>query len=80
MNLAKLSPDIRCFQGRQLGRPACDSFCAFEVFFVGLLVGAVTIIADLAIAVILGVIVSALFFAWGHAKRIEVKISKNKKG
>ena len=36
--------------------------------FVGLLVGAVTIIADLAIAVILGVIVSALVFAWEHEK------------
>ena len=51
-----------------------------EDIFVGLLVGGVTIIADLAIAVILGVIVSALFFAWGHAKRIEVKTSINKKG
>ena len=48
--------------------------------FVGLLVGAVTIIADLAIAVILGVIVSALVFAWEHAKIIEVTTSKNKKG
>ena len=48
--------------------------------FVGLLVGAVTIIADLAIAVILGVIVSALVFAWEHAKVIEVTTSKNKKG
>ena len=48
--------------------------------FVGLLVGAVTIIADLAIAVILGVIVSALIFAWEHAKIIEVVAFKNKKG
>ena len=48
--------------------------------FVGLLVGGVTIIADLAIAVILGVIVSTLIFAWEHAKIIEVKTSKNKKG
>ena len=48
--------------------------------FVGLLVGAVTIIADLAIAVILGVIVSALVFAWEHAKIIEVTTSNNKKG
>lgn len=38
--------------------------------FVGLLVGGVTVIADLAIAVILGVIVSALVFAWEHAKQI----------
>lgn len=48
--------------------------------FVGLLVGAVTIIADLAIAVILGVIVSALFFAWSHAKRIQVDSSVDDKG
>ena len=48
--------------------------------FVGLLVGAVTIVADLAIAVILGVIVSALVFAWEHARIIEVTTSKNKKG
>lgn len=40
--------------------------------FVGLLVGGVTVIADLAIAVILGVIISALFFAWEHAKQISV--------
>jgi SulP family sulfate permease len=40
--------------------------------FVGLLVGGVTVISDLAIAVILGVIVSALVFAWEHAKQITV--------
>jgi sulfate permease, SulP family len=40
--------------------------------FVGLLVGGVTVIADLAIAVILGVIVSALVFAWEHAKQMSV--------
>jgi sulfate permease, SulP family len=51
-----------------------------EDIFVGLLVGGVTIIADLAIAVILGVVVSALFFAWNHAKKIEIKSSINKKG
>ncbi len=51
-----------------------------EDIFVGLLVGGVTIIADLAIAVILGVIVSALIFAWSHAKKIEVKTSISKKG
>jgi sulfate permease, SulP family len=51
-----------------------------EDVFVGLLVGGVTIIADLAIAVILGVIVSALFFAWNHAKRIQVKTNFNAKG
>ena len=51
-----------------------------EDIFVGLLVGGVTIIADLAIAVILGVIVSALMFAWSHAKKIDVIASINKKG
>jgi SulP family sulfate permease len=40
--------------------------------FVGLLVGGVTVISDLAIAVILGVVVSALVFAWEHAKQIHV--------
>ena len=34
----------------------------------------------LALAVILGVIVSALVFAWEHARIIEVTTSKNKKG
>ena len=48
--------------------------------FVGLLVGAVTVIADLAIAVTLGVIVSALIFAWEHAKVIDVSTSTNDKG
>lgn len=48
--------------------------------FVGLLVGGVTVIADLAIAVILGVIVSALVFAWEHAKEIHVKTSINSDG
>ena len=48
--------------------------------FVGLLVGAVTVVADLAIAVILGVIVSALIFAWEHAKVIEVSSSINDRG
>lgn len=48
--------------------------------FVGLLVGGVTVIADLAIAVILGVIVSALVFAWEHAKQISVKSYMDDKG
>lgn len=48
--------------------------------FVGLLVGAITIIADLAIAVIVGVIASALSFAWEHAKKINIEIKKNKQG
>ncbi|MGB1556372.1 MAG: STAS domain-containing protein, partial [Oceanococcaceae bacterium] len=41
--------------------------------FVGLLVAAVTVIADLAIAVVVGVVVSALVFAWQQAKRTRVQ-------
>ncbi|MEO8419432.1 MAG: SulP family inorganic anion transporter [Methylophilaceae bacterium] len=48
--------------------------------FVGLLVASVTVITDLAIAVIIGVIVSALVFAWEHAKQISVKSYNDAKG
>lgn len=48
--------------------------------FVGLLVGGVTIIADLAIAVIAGVIVSALVFAWEHAKQLSVRTETDQAG
>ena len=41
--------------------------------FVLVLVSAVTVATDLAIAVIVGVIVSALVFAWEHAKHINIK-------
>lgn len=41
--------------------------------FVIILVSGVTVATDLAIAVIVGVIVSALVFAWEHAKHINVK-------
>jgi len=41
--------------------------------FVLVLVSAVTVFTDLAVAVVVGVIVSALAFAWEHAKRINVK-------
>jgi SulP family sulfate permease len=40
--------------------------------FVLILVSAVTVFTDLAIAVVVGVIVSALAFAWEHAKHINV--------
>ncbi len=40
--------------------------------FVLVLVSGVTVATDLAIAVVVGVIVSALFFAWEHAKHINV--------
>lgn len=48
--------------------------------FVGLLVAIVTVATDLAIAVIVGVIVSALVFAWEHAKNIGVKSYIDDKG
>lgn len=41
--------------------------------FVLVLVSAVTVFTDLAIAVIVGVIVSALVFAWEHAKQIRAE-------
>lgn len=44
------------------------------------LVAGITVIADLAIAVIIGVIFSALVFAWEHAKQISVTIRINEQG
>ncbi len=41
--------------------------------FVGILVAVVTVFSDLAIAVVVGVIVSALVFAWEHAKQMGAK-------
>jgi SulP family sulfate permease len=41
--------------------------------FVAILVTVVTVMTDLAIAVIVGVIVSALVFAWEHAKQMFAK-------
>ncbi|HEB67591.1 MAG TPA: SulP family inorganic anion transporter [Gammaproteobacteria bacterium] len=41
--------------------------------FVLVLVSAVTVFTDLAVAVVVGVIVSALAFAWEHARHINVK-------
>ncbi|SEK70611.1 sulfate permease, SulP family [Colwellia chukchiensis] len=48
--------------------------------FVIILVSAVTVATDLAIAVIVGVIVSALVFAWEHAKHIAVTRSVDEQG
>jgi len=48
--------------------------------FVIILVTAVTVMEDLAVAVVVGVIVSALVFAWRTAKRITVSTKINKKG
>jgi len=41
--------------------------------FVLILVSAVTVVTDLAIAVVVGVIVAALVFAWEHAKHISAR-------
>ncbi|WP_286262733.1 SulP family inorganic anion transporter [Thalassotalea atypica] len=48
--------------------------------FVIILVSGVTVATDLAIAVVVGVIVSALVFAWEHAKHVIVNRSTNDKG
>ena len=48
--------------------------------FVVVLVTAVTVASDLAMAVVVGVIVSALEFAWKAAKRIEVRTETNDEG
>ncbi|MDH5324837.1 MAG: SulP family inorganic anion transporter [Gammaproteobacteria bacterium] len=48
--------------------------------FVLVLVSAVTVFTDLAVAVVVGVIVSALAFAWEHAKHINVKGYDDAKG
>ena len=53
--------------------PATDAF-------VLILVSAVTVLTDLAIAVVVGVIVSALVFAWEHAKHINSKTYDDEQG
>ena len=59
---------------RLLGKiPVADTF-------VGILVAVVTVLTDLAIAVIVGVIVSALVFAWEHAKQMGAKAFINDEG
>ena len=44
------------------------------------LVAAITLVFDLAVAVLVGVIVSALVFAWQHAKQVAVKTSQDAQG
>jgi len=44
------------------------------------LVAAITLVFDLAVAVVVGVIVSALVFAWQHAKQVAVKTSQDAQG
>jgi len=48
--------------------------------FVLILVSAVTVFTDLAIAVVVGVIVSALAFAWEHARHINIKTYDDEHG
>ncbi len=48
--------------------------------FTSILVAVVTVMTDLAIAVIVGVIVSALVFAWEHAKHMSGKSFINEEG
>ena len=48
--------------------------------FVIVLVTVVTVYSDLAVAVVVGVIVSALAYAWNNARRIHAKISQNADG
>ena len=45
--------------------------------FIIVTVSGITVVADLAIAVIVGVIIAALVFAWEKGKKIEVKIQEN---
>ncbi len=47
---------------------------------IGISVAVITVFADLAIAVLSGVILSALVFAWQHARQIHAEISENKMG
>ena len=59
---------------KMLGKvPATD-------IFVSILVAVVTVFTDLAIAVIVGVIVSALIFAWEHAKQMGAHSFVNEEG
>jgi SulP family sulfate permease len=48
--------------------------------FIIILVSVVTVMHDLAIAVLVGIIVSALAFAWEHGKKIHANISTDDKG
>jgi SulP family sulfate permease len=48
--------------------------------FTIVLVSAVTVVTDLAFAVVVGVIVAALVFAWEHAKRVIVEREEERKG
>jgi len=47
---------------------------------VGITVAVVTVFTDLAVAVIVGIVISALVFAWEHAKHIEAHVSTEEHG
>lgn len=47
---------------------------------IGISVAVITVFTDLAIAVISGIILSALVFAWQHAKHIYIKSYRNEEG
>jgi len=51
-----------------------------EDAFVLITVSAVTVFTDLAVAVIVGVIIAALVFAWNHAKEVRVEKRENRYG
>ncbi|MCL4157085.1 UNVERIFIED_CONTAM: hypothetical protein GTU68_061300 [Idotea baltica] len=51
-----------------------------EDAFVLITVSAVTVFTDLAMAVIIGVIIAALVFAWNHAKEVRVEKRENRYG
>jgi SulP family sulfate permease len=48
--------------------------------FIGISVAVITVFTDLAIAVMVGIILSALVFAWQHAKHIYINSYKNDNG
>jgi SulP family sulfate permease len=48
--------------------------------FVVVAVTVITVFTDLAIAVVTGVIIAALIFAWQHARQIEARIGRNPHG
>ncbi|MFJ5446545.1 SulP family inorganic anion transporter [Methylobacillus methanolivorans] len=48
--------------------------------FVGILVALITLFSDLAVAVLIGVIVSALVFAWEHAKQVSASTVVDESG
>ncbi len=59
---------------RLLGRiPPADAF-------IGILVAVVTVFTDLAIAVVVGILVSAVVFAWEHAKHIMAETHTDEHG